>query len=133
MPRARPPGTPARKTASVKYRRTNEKVYIIARESMEILTSFGDGGRQPGEFYAVHSIAADSKGNMFTTKTYRGQRIRKFLSKGLAAVTKKDQGSGLAEVVEELMLSDWSVGLTSFYGPPRLSLNRSAWRKRSRP
>jgi DNA-binding beta-propeller fold protein YncE len=70
----------------------NEKVYIIDRESMEILTSFGDGGRQPGEFYAVHSIATDSKGNIFTTETYRGQRIQKFLYKGLAAVTKKDQG-----------------------------------------
>jgi len=71
---------------------SNEKVYIIARESMEILTSFGDGGRQPGEFYAVHSIATDSKGNIFTTETYRGQRIQKFLYKGMAAVTKKDQG-----------------------------------------
>jgi DNA-binding beta-propeller fold protein YncE len=71
---------------------SNEKVYIILRETMEILTSFGDGGRQPGEFYAVHSIAADSKGNIFTTETYRGQRIQKFLYKGLAAVTKKDQG-----------------------------------------
>ena len=71
---------------------SNEKVYIILRETMEILTSFGDGGRQPGEFYAVHSIATDSKGNIFTTETYRGQRIQKFLNKGLAPVTKKDQG-----------------------------------------
>jgi hypothetical protein len=71
---------------------SNEKVYIILRETMEILTSFGDGGRHPGEFYAVHSIAADSKGNLFTTETYRGQRIQKFLYKGLAAVTKMDQG-----------------------------------------
>jgi DNA-binding beta-propeller fold protein YncE len=70
----------------------NEKVYIIARETMEILTSFGDGGRQPGQFYAVHSIATDSKGNIFTTETYRGQRLQKFLYKGLAPVTKKDQG-----------------------------------------
>jgi DNA-binding beta-propeller fold protein YncE len=71
---------------------SNEKVYIILRETMEVLTSFGDGGRQPGQFYAVHSIATDSKGNVFTTETYRGQRIQKFLYKGLAAVTKKDQG-----------------------------------------
>ncbi len=47
------------------------------------LTSFGDGGRQPGEFYAVHSIATDSKGNVFTTETYRGQRVQKFAYKGL--------------------------------------------------
>ena len=71
---------------------SNEKIYIILRESMEILTSFGDGGRQPGQFYAVHSIATDSKGNIFTTETYRGQRIQKFLYKGVAPVTKKDQG-----------------------------------------
>jgi len=71
---------------------SNEKVYIIQRDTMEILTSFGDGGRQPGEFYAVHSIATDSKGDIFTTETYRGQRLQKFLYKGLAAVTKKDQG-----------------------------------------
>jgi DNA-binding beta-propeller fold protein YncE len=70
----------------------NEKVYVIDRVSMQILTSFGDGGRQPGEFYAVHSIATDSKGNLFTTETYRGQRLQKFVYKGLAPVTKTDQG-----------------------------------------
>jgi DNA-binding beta-propeller fold protein YncE len=71
---------------------SNEKVYIILRDTLEILTSFGDGGRQPGEFYAVHSIATDSKGNVFTTETYRGQRVQKFVYKGMATVTKKDQG-----------------------------------------
>ena len=71
---------------------SNEKVHILDRESLQVLTSFGDGGRQPGEFYAVHSIATDSKGNIFTTETYRGQRIQKFVYKGLAPVTKQDQG-----------------------------------------
>ena len=71
---------------------SNEKVYIMLRDTLEILTGFGDGGRQPGEFYAVHSIATDSKGNIFTTETYRGQRVQKFVYKGMAPVTKKDQG-----------------------------------------
>ena len=71
----------------------NEKIYIILRESMEILTSFGDGGRQPGQFYAVHSIATDSKGNIYTTETYRGQRIQRFLYKGIGTVAKQDQGT----------------------------------------
>jgi len=71
---------------------SNEKVHILDRESLEVLTSFGDGGRQPGAFYAVHSIATDSKGNIFTTETYRGQRVQKFVYKGLAPVTKQDQG-----------------------------------------
>jgi len=71
----------------------NEKVYIIDRQSLEVLTSFGDGGRQPGTFYAVHSIAADSKGNLYTTETYEGKRVQKFVYKGLAPVTKPNQGA----------------------------------------
>ena len=71
---------------------SNMKIHVIQRDTLEILTSFGDGGRQPGQFYAVHSIASDSKGNLFTTETYRGQRVQKFLYRGMAPVTKKDQG-----------------------------------------
>jgi DNA-binding beta-propeller fold protein YncE len=70
----------------------NDRVHIVDRESLEVLTSFGEGGRQPGEFYGVHSIATDSKGNIYTTETYRGQRVQRFVYKGLAPVTKKDQG-----------------------------------------
>jgi DNA-binding beta-propeller fold protein YncE len=71
---------------------TNEQIHILLRETLEVLTSFGDGGRQPGQFYAVHSIATDSKGNIFTTETYRGQRLQKFAYKGLGPVTKTEQG-----------------------------------------
>jgi DNA-binding beta-propeller fold protein YncE len=70
----------------------DDKVLVILRETLEVLTSFGEGGRQPGEFYGVHSMATDSKGNLYTTETYRGQRVQKFTYKGLAPVTKKDQG-----------------------------------------
>jgi len=70
----------------------NEKIYVMLRDTLEILTSFGDGGRQPGAFYAVHSIATDSKGNIYTTETYHGQRVQRFMYKGLGTVTKKDQG-----------------------------------------
>ncbi|MBL8221592.1 MAG: hypothetical protein JNL62_20325 [Bryobacterales bacterium] len=71
---------------------SNMKIHVLDRQSLEILTTFGSGGRQPGMFYAVHSIATDSKGNIYTTETYRGQRVQKFVFKGLAPVTKKDQG-----------------------------------------
>ena len=30
----------------------NERVYILLRETLEVLSSFGDGGRQPGQFFA---------------------------------------------------------------------------------
>ena len=69
----------------------NERVYVVDRQSLEVITMFGDGGRQPGQFFAVHSIATDSKGNLFTTETYEGKRVQRFAYKGMAAVT-KNQG-----------------------------------------
>jgi len=71
----------------------NEKVYILDRETLKILTTFGDGGRQPGQFFGVHSIATDSKGNIYTTETYEGKRLQKFVYKGLGPVVKQDQGA----------------------------------------
>ena len=70
----------------------NERVYVMDRQSLEILTSFGDGGRQPGQFFAVHSIATDSKGNIYTTETYEGKRLQKFRYKGLGPVKRGNQG-----------------------------------------
>lgn len=70
----------------------NMKVYIMDRAGLEILTSFGDGGRQPGQFFAVHSIATDSEGNIFTTETYEGKRLQKFTFRGMGTVTAEDQG-----------------------------------------
>jgi hypothetical protein len=69
----------------------NEKVYIMLRDTLEIVSSFGDGGRQPGQFFAVHSIAIDSKGNLYTTETYEGRRLQKFVYKGITSVP-RDQG-----------------------------------------
>jgi DNA-binding beta-propeller fold protein YncE len=70
----------------------NMKVYIMDRQSLEVLTSFGDGGRQPGQFFAVHSIATDSEGNIYTTETYEGKRVQKFVFKGIGRVPAGDQG-----------------------------------------
>jgi len=71
----------------------NMKVYIIERETLQILTSFGDGGRNPGQFYAVHNVATDSKGNIYTVETYEGKRLQKFVYKGMAPVTTANRGT----------------------------------------
>ncbi len=71
----------------------NGKVHILDRATLKELTAFGRGGRQPGQFYGLHSITVDSKGNLYSTETYRGQRLQKFTYKGLAPVTEKDQGT----------------------------------------
>ena len=71
---------------------TNEKVRIVLRDTLEEITNFGDGGRQPGQFFGVHSIAIDSKGNLYTTETYEGKRLQKFVYKGMGQVAAGEQG-----------------------------------------
>ena len=70
---------------------SNKKIHVLDRASLEVLTTFGDGGRQPGQFYGVHSIATDSEGNLYTTETYEGKRLQKFVFMGLGSPP-RDQG-----------------------------------------
>ena len=70
----------------------NERVRIVERATLTELSSFGRGGRQPGEFFGVHSIAVDSKGNIYTTETYEGKRVQKFVYKGIGKVPAGNQG-----------------------------------------
>jgi hypothetical protein len=71
----------------------NNRVYVLDRASLVILTSFGDGGRQPSQFYGLHSIATDSRGNIYTTETWEGKRLQKFAYRGMAPVTTMHQGT----------------------------------------
>ncbi|MEK6405337.1 MAG: hypothetical protein AABN34_00095 [Acidobacteriota bacterium] len=63
----------------------DKRVFVLRRDTLDVVTSFGDGGRQPGQFYGVGSIAVDSKGNVYTGETYEGKRVQKFVYKGMAA------------------------------------------------
>jgi hypothetical protein len=71
----------------------NMKVYVMDRASLEVIYSFGDGGRQPGLWYAPHSIVTDSKGNLYTTETYEGKRIQRFNYQGIKPVSQQIQGA----------------------------------------
>ena len=64
----------------------NNRVMVIDRQSLQLVTTFGDGGRMPGQFYGVHSIATDKSGNIYTTETWEGKRLQKFVFKGMAPV-----------------------------------------------
>jgi DNA-binding beta-propeller fold protein YncE len=71
----------------------NMRIHVLRRETLEELISFGDGGRQPGQFYGVHNIATDSKGNIYTTETYEGKRLQKFVFKGVREMAAGYQGT----------------------------------------
>jgi DNA-binding beta-propeller fold protein YncE len=69
----------------------NEKINVLQRSTLEVLTSFGDGGRGPGQFFGAHNLATDSKGNLYVTETYTGARVQRFLYKGVGPV-ERNQG-----------------------------------------
>ena len=61
------------------------------RDTLDVVSSVGAGGRWPGHFYGVGNVAVDSKGNLYTGETYEGKRLQKFIFKGLAAVREASQ------------------------------------------
>lgn len=71
----------------------NERVYILDRESLEVRTSFGVGGRYPSQFQAVGSIAVDSQGNIYTGEDEDGKRVQKFVNTGFGPVVAEHQGA----------------------------------------
>ena len=77
----------------------NDKVKIIDRQTLKELTTFGDGGRQPGQFHGVHSIAIDSKGNLYTTETYEGKALAALHLQGHGTGDQDGSGCALAHQV----------------------------------
>jgi DNA-binding beta-propeller fold protein YncE len=59
----------------------DDKVFVLDRNSLETLGSFGDGGGWPGTFRLVGSLGVDSKGNLYTGETYEGKRLQKWTKK----------------------------------------------------
>ncbi|HEX6002980.1 MAG TPA: hypothetical protein VFZ14_03175 [Burkholderiales bacterium] len=57
----------------------NERVHIMDRFAGSILASFGQPGHQAGQFTFLHTIAKDSKGNLYTGETINGRRVQKFV------------------------------------------------------
>jgi hypothetical protein len=43
-----------------------------------IRSGFGTPGLQAGQFTFLHSVAKDSKGNLYTGETINGRRVQKF-------------------------------------------------------
>jgi DNA-binding beta-propeller fold protein YncE len=56
----------------------NEMIHILDHATGQILASFGRPGHQVGEFDHAHTLAVDSKGNIYVAETDWGERIQKF-------------------------------------------------------
>jgi DNA-binding beta-propeller fold protein YncE len=60
----------------------DKKVIILQRDTMAEVGGFGSGGRLPGQFLAVGSIAVDSRGNAYTGEQHHGKRVQKWVPAG---------------------------------------------------
>lgn len=57
----------------------NMKIWVYDRETFEVVSSFGSGGRNAGQFGWVHGITMDSEGNIYTSEVNPGLRVQKFI------------------------------------------------------
>jgi DNA-binding beta-propeller fold protein YncE len=58
---------------------TNQKVWILRRDDLSVVGSFGHGGRMAGQFGWVHNVAVDSRGNVYTTEVDIYKRVQRFV------------------------------------------------------
>ena len=57
---------------------TNNVIWILDRASLGVVDHFGRLGRNAGQFYRLHNLDIDSRGNLYTTEVNAGQRVQKF-------------------------------------------------------
>jgi len=60
----------------------DKKVIVLQRDTLAEVSEFGTGGRLPGQFLAVDSIATDSRGNAYTGEQHHGKRVQKWVPAG---------------------------------------------------
>ncbi len=62
----------------------NLHIHVLNRLTLKILDTWGKLGQEPGDFDALHHIAVDSKGNLYTAEAQRNQRAQRFLFTGIS-------------------------------------------------
>ena len=56
----------------------SEAIWMVDRKTGKLLGGFGHAGHQAGDFTGAHTIATDSRGNIFVGEAGGGRRIQKF-------------------------------------------------------
>ena len=58
---------------------TNNHVWFLNREDGKVVGQMGSMGENAGQFYGLHMIAVDSKGNLYTGEVFGGERVQRFI------------------------------------------------------
>jgi hypothetical protein len=58
---------------------TNNHIYFLNREDGKIVGQMGTMGENGGQFFGLHMISVDSKGDIYTGEVFAGERVQRFL------------------------------------------------------
>ena len=61
----------------------NGRIWVFDGKTREKLGSMGRPGRYAGQFHWLHSLDADSEGNLYATEVHTGQRVQKLVFLGV--------------------------------------------------
>ena len=58
-----------------------QTVHVLRRDTLAEIGAIGAGGRWPGYFFGVGSVAVDAQGHLITGESLQGKRVQKFVVK----------------------------------------------------
>src|SRR5579863_1039790 len=58
---------------------TNNHIWFLNREDGKIMGQMGSMGDNGGQFFGLHMIAVDSKGDIYTGEVFAGERVQRFV------------------------------------------------------
>ena len=58
---------------------TNNFIWFLNREDGKVVGKMGSTGQNGGQFFGLHMIAVDSKGNIYTGEVINGERVQRFI------------------------------------------------------
>jgi hypothetical protein len=58
---------------------TNNHIWFLNRADGKVVGRMGSMGENGGQFFGLHMIAVDSKGDIYTGEVFQGERVQRFL------------------------------------------------------
>ena len=58
---------------------TNNHIWFLDRQTGKVVGTLGSMGENAGQFFGLHMIAVDSKGNIYTGEVFGGERVQRFV------------------------------------------------------
>ena len=58
---------------------TNNHIWFLNRADGKVVGQMGSMGENGGQWFGLHMIAVDSKGNIYTGEVFNGERVQRFV------------------------------------------------------